>query len=139
MSDIRHSTADCAPSRVLLVEPEPLAREVITGTLDAAGLVVDSASTLQAEIDVLVSPPAILVAEADLATGGVDGLALAGEARQRWPNLGVVFITGRPLSRLDGHVLGRRDRFVVRPVAPLAVVRAVRGLLSAVPSRRTAA
>jgi hypothetical protein len=59
---------------------------------------------------------------------GIGGLALAEEARRRWPGLGVVYVTGRP-SGLDGHVLRARDRFLPGPVTPVALVRAVRGLV----------
>jgi DNA-binding response OmpR family regulator len=73
-------------------------------------------------------PPAVLVAGID-ASGrdGVDGLAVAEAARCRRPTIGVVYVTRRP-SRLDGRALGARDRFLPRPVAPGALVRAVHAL-----------
>ena len=128
-----------AASWVLLVESEPLARETITGVLDGAGLGV-IAGMATAETALLAAetgsgpPPTVLVTDTEMPMGGMDGLTLAGEARQRWPDLGVVYVTGRP-SRLDGHVLGVRDRFLPKPVAPVALVRAVRGLLAAPPRR----
>jgi hypothetical protein len=60
----------------------------------------------------------------------MDALAFAAEARRRWPGLGVVYVTGCP-SKLDGQVLGARDRFLPKPVMPVAVVRAVRALVGA--------
>jgi DNA-binding response OmpR family regulator len=62
----------------------------------------------------------------------MDGLALARRARRRWPDLGVIYVTDRP-SRLDGHVLGARDRFLPRPVVQVKLVRALRGLLTVRP------
>jgi hypothetical protein len=57
-----------------------------------------------------------------------DGFAVAAAARRRWSGVGVVYVTGRRPSRLDGRVLGPRDRFLPKPVAPSALVRAVSGL-----------
>jgi DNA-binding response OmpR family regulator len=72
----------------------------------------------------------VLVAAVDTAAarGGPDELALAADARRRWPGVGVVYVTGRRPSRLDGQVLGARDRFLPKPVAPRALVRAVGAL-----------
>jgi DNA-binding response OmpR family regulator len=129
-----------AAARVLLAADECLAREAITEALDGAGLSISRVATAEAALHASEAspgpPPAVLVTDTDIPAGGMDGLALAGAARRRWPNLGVVYLTGRP-SRLDGHVLGARDRFLPRPVAPDALVRAVRGLLIA-PTRRAA-
>jgi hypothetical protein len=57
-----------------------------------------------------------------------DGFAVAAAARRRWSGVGVVYVTGRRPSRLDGRVLGPRDRFLPKPVAPTALVRTVSGL-----------
>src|SRR4051794_35705651 len=125
--------------RVLLVEDEPRTRDAIAAALNGAGLgVAGAAASAEAALrsaaaDPAEPPPAALVTDTDLTPGGMDGLALAAEARRRWPGLGVVYVTGRP-SKLDGHVLRGRDRFLPKPVMPVALVRAVRGLVGA-PSR----
>ncbi len=135
MVDGRHSEEPHgdAAARVLLVEGEPRARAAIAEALDGAGLGVAGAANAEAalgaaEADPAGPPPAVLVTDTDLAPGGMDGLALAAEARRRWPDLGVVYVTGRP-SRLDGQVLRARDRFLPKPVTRVALVRAVRGLV----------
>ena len=136
MPDVPHSEErHGAAARVLLVEDEPRARDAIAEALDGAGLGVAGAASAEAalravEADLAGPPPAVLVTDTDLAPDGMDGLALAAEARRRWPGLGVVYVTGRP-SGLDGHVLRGRDRFLPKPVAPVALVRAVRGLVAA--------
>ena len=127
-------------ARVLLVEDEPRLREAIAGALGGAGLgVVAGSAAGNAEAafgaaradDPAAPPPAVLVADTDCEPeGGLDAFALAEVARGRWPGLGVVYVTGRRRpSRLDGRVLGARDRFLPKPVRPDALVRAVRGLL----------
>ena len=137
MADTRHSEEHHgdAAARVLLVEGEPRARAAIAEALDGAGLGVARAANAEAalgaaEADPAGPPPVVLVTDTDLAPGGMDGLALAVEARRRWPGLGVVYVTGRP-SGLDGHVLRARDRFLPKPVMPPALVRAVRALMNA--------
>ena len=140
MSDVpRPEGRHAAETRVLLVEDEPRARDAFAEALDGAGLGVAGAASAEAalratEADPAGPSPAVLVTDTDLAPDGMDGLALAAEARRRWPGLGVVFVTGRP-SKLDGHVLRARDRFLPKPVMRVALVRTVRGLVDA-PSRR---
>jgi CheY-like chemotaxis protein len=135
LSETLHPQAHYPPPRVLLVETEPSAREAAAGVLGSAGLEViaeatDSAAALRIVEATAGPPPAVLVTDTELPAGSLDGLALAAAARRRWPGLGVVYITGRP-SGLDGHVLGARDRFLPRPVAPASLVRAVGGLMFA--------
>ena len=132
----RHGAA--AAARVLLVEDEPRLRDAIAEALEGAGLGVAGAANAEAAFDAAEAdpagpPPAVLVTDTDLGPGGMDALALAAEARRRWPGLGVVFVTGCP-SRLDGQVLSGRDRFLPKPVRGAALVRAVSGLVG-VPSR----
>ena len=71
-------------------------------------------------------PPAVVVADLRLGPG-MDGLALGAEARKRWPEVGVVYATGHPES-FDGRLLGPRERYVVKPFAPAALLGAVRRL-----------
>jgi CheY-like chemotaxis protein len=121
------------PPRVLVVESEPLAWASMAEALDGLGDLATAASpevALQAAEANPEAPPAVLVTHTDSPKGGLGGLALAGEARRRWPDLGVVYVTGQP-SGLDGQVLGARDRFVPQPASPEALVRAVRTLLTA--------
>jgi DNA-binding response OmpR family regulator len=122
-----------ASPRVLLVDDERGAREAMGEALDGAGFGVAIAPRTDAALEAVgtrwASPPAVLVAAVDAAARGMpDGLALAAEARRRWPGVGVVYLIARRPSRLDGQVLGPRDRFLPKPVAPSALVRAVNGL-----------
>lgn len=118
---------------VLLVEDEPLIRTLLWEVLQDAGLEVAEASNAEAALSVAVpvagpeDPPAVVVTDVDLGRG-MDGIALAREARRRWPGVGIVFMTGRP-SNLDGHALGARDRFLPKPFLPDALVGTVRGLM----------
>jgi DNA-binding response OmpR family regulator len=138
MSDGRHASSDRVRPWVLLVECEPLARDAIAEALGEVASDVIKATDADAALRAAEAnpevPPTVLVTHTDVRAGEMDGLALAGEARRRWPDLGVVYVTERP-SRLDGHVLGARDRFLPRPVARRALMCTVRGLL-ALPAHR---
>ena len=119
---------------VLLVEDEPLVRELLSEALHDAGL--DVAEAPDAETALLSAAPeadasgspVVVVTDVDLGPG-LDGVALAAEARRRWPHVGVVYITGRP-SNLNGHALGARDRFLPKPFVPDTLVRTVRALMA---------
>src|SRR4051794_28727490 len=101
MSETRHPKGQYSPPRVVLVETEPFASEVAVEVLGSVGFGViaqatDPATALRMAEATSGPPPAVLVTDTDLAVGSLDGLALAEEARRRWPGLGVVYITGRP-------------------------------------------
>jgi DNA-binding response OmpR family regulator len=114
---------------VLLVEDEPLVREILTETLEEAGLDVAEMPTGEAALQATVeaAKPAVVVTDVDLGPG-MSGFALAREARRRWPDVGVVYISGRP-SNLQGHALDPRERFLPKPFMPDALVRTVRCLM----------
>jgi DNA-binding response OmpR family regulator len=118
---------------VLLVEDEPLVRELLSEALHEAGLEVAEAPDAETALGAAPpredapGPPVVVVTDVDLGPG-INGVALAAEARRRWPGVGVVYITGRQ-SNLNGHALGARDRFLPKPFVPDALVRTVRALM----------
>jgi CheY-like chemotaxis protein len=117
---------------VLVVEDEPLVRETAVAALREAGFSVAEAASAEEALALAESagdgggPPAVLVADLRLGPG-MDGLALGAEARRRWPDVGVVYATGHPDS-FDGRLLGPRERYVLKPFAPAALLSAVRRL-----------
>jgi CheY-like chemotaxis protein len=118
---------------VLPVEDEPLVRASAAEALRDAGLDVAEAAcaeeALAAADSAADGPPRVLVADLHLGPG-MDGLALGALALRRWPQVGVVYATGHP-EALDGRSLGPRERYVVKPFAPAALLRAVRRLMPA--------
>jgi DNA-binding response OmpR family regulator len=133
------SSRDGAMVEVLVVDDEPLLRMALGDALDEAGLEVAQAASAEVALAAAeAEPPAVLVTDVNLGPGEMDGIALADEAKRRWPGVGVVFITGRP-SNLDGRALGARDRFLPKPFPPDRLVRAVRGLIPGAPARAWAA
>jgi DNA-binding NtrC family response regulator len=68
---------------------------------------------------------------ADLQLGPrMDGLALGQKAMRRRPDVGVIYATGHP-DHLAGHLLGPRERYIVKPFASAALIHAVRRLAPA--------
>ncbi len=116
---------------VLLVEDGPLVRASAAEALRDAGLDVAEAASAEAALaaadGAAHGPPRVLVADLHLGPG-MDGLSLGALLLRRWPQVGVVYATGHP-EALDGRSLGPRERYVVKPFAPAALLRAVRRLM----------
>lgn len=115
---------------VLVVEDEALLREAVAEGLQRAGLDVAAADAAEAALAAVARaaprPPPVLVTDIRLGPG-MDGLALAAAVCGRWPQVGVVFITGDPRA-LRGHACGARERCLFKPFAPAALAEMVRGL-----------
>ena len=120
---------------VLVVEDEPLVREAAACVLREAGLRVAEAATAEAalalaeEAAAAGGPPPVVVTGLHLGPG-LDGLALGTEVLRVWPEVGMVYITCRP-DALDGRMLGPREHYIVKPVAPATLLHAVRRLMPA--------
>ncbi len=116
---------------VLVVEDDLLVRESTAAALREAGFSVAEAASAEEGLALAESaaggPPPVVVADLHLGPG-MHGLALGTEARKRWPEVGVVYATGHP-DELDGRLLGPRERYVVKPFAPGALLGAVRRLM----------
>ena len=113
--------------RLLLVEDEFLIRLTLSeALLDAGYEVVEAADADEALSTVAETPIKLLLTDVQL-PGPIDGPALAARLRETWPDLPVVFMTGRP----DAGALasGARDRFVAKPYLPSEVCAVVNGIL----------
>jgi hypothetical protein len=58
----------------------------------------------------------------------MDGLALAAEVRRRWPEVGVVVMTGNP-ANLGGRRPDPREVCLFKPFGPPVLTTAVHGLM----------
>ena len=115
---------------VLLVEDEPMIREMLAEDLMDAGLDVIGAPSAKAALGAAGQadrPPLVLVTDINLG-GGMDGFALAEEVRRRWPGVGVVVMTGRP-SNLGGRRPDPREVCLVKPFGPPRLAAAVHELM----------
>ena len=84
----------------LLVEDQAEVRAVVRRDLVALGYPVIEAATGSEALDVLHSTQAVTLLITDISMpGGMTGVELAEEALQRWPELGVVLMTGQQVEQ----------------------------------------
>ncbi|MGG5823486.1 response regulator [Falsiroseomonas sp. HW251] len=111
---------------VLLVEDEPFTREMLRQDLLDTGLDVLPVGTAEEGLDSVDREvaPAVVVTDVNLGAG-MDGVALAEEARRRWPDVVVLVMTGdeRNLHRLPDDL---RENCFIKPFEPERLVAAVR-------------
>jgi DNA-binding NtrC family response regulator len=119
-----------AGARLLVVDDDEPLRQLLVDLLESAGYRVlsaghaDGALALLAEegVDVLVTDRALGL--------GMNGEALARSARERDPELPVLFVSGS-LDPSDARpeALGERDRFLHKPFSRARLLEAVELLL----------
>lgn len=114
---------------VLLVEDDEITRAVLAEALTDAGMRVTDVSGPSAALDLANAgkPPAVLVTDVNLGVA-MDGFALAAAARQRWPEICVVVMSGRP-DNLDGHQLYPWGRFLPKPFLGSDLLRVIGDLV----------
>ncbi len=111
---------------VLLVEDEPLVRDMLAEDLEDAGFELVQAPSAEDGLAAAEQegPPRVLVTDVNLGAG-MSGVALAAEVAQRWPEVAVVVMTGdeRNLQVLSPEL---RDSALLKPFNPPKLVAAVR-------------
>jgi CheY-like chemotaxis protein len=112
---------DSGPVRILVVEDEFLIAEWVAESLSDQGFAVETVANARDALCHLASAPVdVLFTDINLA-GGMDGIALARQARALLPHLPVVYASARvtlePGARVPGAI------FVHKPYEPEAVGR----------------
>lgn len=97
---------------VLIVEDEPLIREIAVAAIEDAGLPVLEASDAQQALRILQerSDVGVLFTDVNM-PGALDGIELARLVHEQWPDIRLLVTSGRPLDTPvpdDG-------RFVAKP------------------------
>ncbi len=115
---------------VLVVDDEALIREIVTeGLVDDGLAVLEAPSAVQSlALTEGAGAPDVVVTDVELGRG-MNGLMLAEEVRRRWPDAGVVIMTGNP-EGLQAHTFGDQERFLTKPFGNARLVSAVRELMS---------
>jgi CheY-like chemotaxis protein len=88
---------------VLVVEDNPAVRRVVLRQLRELGYRVLEADRAAAALEILQHQPADLLLTDVVMPGGLDGIALARIAAERWPALKIVLTSGFPQARVDGN------------------------------------
>ena len=114
--------------RILVVDDEPMVREVLVGYLERDGYSVDEATDGQQALDLAAAnkPDLILL---DVMLPGVDGFAVLTRIRQT-SSVPVILLTARSdePDRIVGLELGADD-YVVKPFSPREVMARVRSVM----------
>jgi DNA-binding response OmpR family regulator len=118
---------------VLLVEDEVLTRMVLAEELADAGHDVIEAASAETALSAAAvageagTPPAVLVTDVNLGEG-MDGLALVAEVRRRWPDMGIIVMTGMPANR-ERRDANPREVWLLKPFGPPRLTAAVHELM----------
>lgn len=128
--------AEAPRSTVLVVEDEPAIRILLCDLLESAGLDVEEAADADGALELVESLEAdqtwcrVLVTDVNLGRG-LDGVALAAEARRSVPGLQVLYVTGTPERVLKGRTAPRpQERVLSKPFHTVELVDTVRGLVA---------
>jgi CheY-like chemotaxis protein len=118
------------PPSVLIVEDEALVRALGVGLfVDAGFRPIEAADSDEAlEILGVDSEVQLLFTDINL-PGSIDGLALARQVCDRWPHIGIIFVSGRSAPQL--HEFPAGCRFHGKPYDWELVVRDARELTAA--------
>jgi CheY-like chemotaxis protein len=119
-----------AGSVVLVVEDEPLVREIAAALLEDAGHVAILTDNARAALATLEGGQDIHVLFTDVQMpGDLDGLALARLVRNRWPGVHLLVTSGQGARVADDVPDG--GRFLAKPYAAADVLRSIDELTGA--------
>ncbi len=116
---------------VLVVEDDALVREVAVRVLRGCGYRVGEAPDGMAAMQALrtADPPDLLVS--DVVMPGLSGVELAEQARALHPKIRVCFMSGYPRDEVQRRgIVNTGDRFLPKPITPIALALAVREALA---------
>jgi CheY-like chemotaxis protein len=115
------------PALVLIVEDEALVRAMGTVIFADAGFRVIEAVNGEEALEFLNADAEVRLLFTHVCLPGtIDGLALARQARDRWPHIGIIVVSGQLMSKPQELTAG--GRFHRRPYDPDTVVRHAREL-----------
>jgi DNA-binding NtrC family response regulator len=117
------------PTRILIVDDDPLIRGQLERLYLAHGYDVEAAATVDEALDKL-NGAEFTIAVVDLKIPGSDGVTLTKEIRERWPNVDVIMITG--YGSIKGAVEAIRQGaydYITKPFEPDEILLATQKVL----------
>jgi len=115
-------------SRILVVEDEPLVRDMIVDVLLEAGFDTHEAGCAEQALRGLAQQPIdAVITDIDM-PGELDGIDLARRINELWPGIGVIVTSGgsRPAASLP-----RMARFLAKPFTAGRLLHAITELIDA--------
>jgi signal transduction histidine kinase/ActR/RegA family two-component response regulator len=122
--------------RVLVVDDNDDVRTVASDFLSEAGYEVQTANNASAALDALSQGGVDILVSDLIMPGELDGLGLAREARNRWPNLPMVLISGYSADAAEASRLG--FELLAKPFDMTSLVVAIQKRLSEAAPRSVA-
>jgi CheY-like chemotaxis protein len=115
---------------ILIVEDELLVRLSAVAMLEDAGFRMIEAANGDEALELLEADSDVQLLFTDIhMPGAINGLALAKRVHDRWPHIGIMLASARPMRR--PHELPSGSRFEQKPYSPATMVRHARELTSA--------
>jgi PAS domain S-box-containing protein len=108
------ATTNQTPARILVVDDDPRVREITAEMLRGLGYGVSEAASGQAALEALYRGEAYDLLVIDMAMPGLNGIETVNKARQRWPGLRALYITGY-VDAVGAEPQTSGDRFVKKP------------------------
>jgi CheY-like chemotaxis protein len=122
---------------VLVVEDEPLLRELSVEVVEEAGFAALEAGNAGEALTLLESRPDIALLFTDInMPGAMDGLKLARAVRDRWPAIGILVVSGQ--VRLRRSDLPSGSCFIGKPYHAAAVIAELHALAGVGEERKLA-
>nr|WP_047166652.1 ATP-binding protein [Sphingomonas sp. Y57] len=122
--------ATVAGLNILVVDDEPIVREVVAEMLTDLGCTVRTAENGERALAMIEREvPSVMLL--DFAMPGMNGAEVARAALERWPDLKIVFATGFAQSDAIDAVLGDRAIVLRKPFSPNTLVQALQAAMVA--------
>jgi CheY-like chemotaxis protein len=129
-----HRASSQVPTIVLIVEDEPLLRELAVEVVEDAGFAALEASDAEQAVALLEARSDIAVLFTDInMPGSMDGLKLAHLARDRWPAIKILVASGQ--VRLRPSDLPSNSVFLEKPYCGAAVIARLCSLINTIGTR----
>jgi CheY-like chemotaxis protein len=119
------------PSTILYVEDDALVSLATSDLLEEAGYSLHTAPDAMRALAVLEEHPEIGLMVTDVGLPGMDGHALAAEARRLRPDLKLLFLSGYDRGRAIGEFADARTEHLGKPYAESDLLEALRRLSNA--------
>ncbi len=118
-----------ASGTILVVEDEPILRMVLADHLAELGYRTLEAAHGEAALPILAGDTDLVLMITDVDMPGLDGRALAAEARRLRPHLGIVFVSGDAgaMPRWPGYDAARM-RAIMKPFRAAELAAAIKDL-----------
>ena len=117
-------------AKVLIVDDDPSIRMLFTKMLDRLGYRAAGAGS-GAEAEALAAGECFHVLVTDLVLPDASGVDVAHRLRERWPQLGVIVVSGYGGESAGEAVAGAGFRFLQKPVDIATITREVEAALAA--------